>query len=360
MQRLFRICLVITFITLFSGIGISARAEQPDPLGSAIETKSSQEIKKQPDAEDWERLFQRVSELEAEVKRLKAGAKVRKKLEATDEERKKREEEVLSSAGRAYVLAKEGTLEVEYNGRYSHTSSPNTVGISNHTFRHTFIAEYAVRNNFTVNFNIPFVYKYDRIGSDSSRDNSDIGNISIGCQWQPIEVRSGWPTSIFFMSYSLDTGESPYDSYPNAELSTANGYDSITLGVSLSKTIDPLVVFGSLSYSYNDDITGIGGGVLEKVQTGDDIGFSLGFGFALAYNVSMNMQYQHNYRLRTKLKWEGGGSSNLATATSSMFKIGTSWRLSRKKTFHFTLGMGLTENDPDMSLTIRLPFTFLL
>jgi len=364
MLRLFRISLGITFITLFLSIGLYARAEQFDLSGSAIESESSLEIKKQPTAEEWERLFQRVNELAAEVKRLKAGAKVRKKLEATDEEEKKREEEILSSAGRQYVLAREGTLEVEYNGRYSYTSSdrisPTPGEISNHTFRHTFITEYAVKNNLTVNCTIPFVYKYDKIGSDSSRDNSDIGNISLGAQWQPIKVKPGWPTSIFFLNYSLDTGESPYDSYPSSELSTANGYDSITLGVSLSKTIDPLVAFGSLSYSYNDDVTNIGGGVLKKVETGDDISFSLGFGYAISYNVSMNMQYQHTYRLRSKLRWEGGRSSNLATSTSSLFNIGTSWRLSRKKIFHFTLGIGLTEDAPDLALTLRLPFTFLL
>ena len=331
-----------------------------------IENINDQKLK-QPTMEDWKKLLQKVNELDEEVKKLRESAKIRRKLEVTDDEKKKREQEVLASAGRQYVLAREGTLDVEYNGRYSYTSSdrlemPLDVKHRNsHTFRHTFITEYAVKNNLTANCSIPFVYKYDKTGSDSSLDESDVGNISLGLQWQPVKMQTGWPAAIFFLNYSLDTGSSPYEIDPNRELSTGDGFDSITLGVSLSKAIDPLVAFGSISYSYNDDVTEIGGGSrLKKVETGDDISFSLGFGYALSYNVSMNMQYQHTYRLRTRLNWANGTETNLSTSTSSMFNIGTSWRLSPKKTFHFTLGIGLTNDAPDLALTLRLPFTFLL
>ncbi len=357
---------LLIIILLLLNQDVFAQEQEEFSFGNGTEDRDDLNHR-QPTAADWERLFQKVSELEAEVKKLRESAKIREKLEVTDEEKKKKEQEILASAGRQYVLAREGTLELEYNGRYSYTSSdrievPLEVKHRNsHTFRHTFIADYAVRNNLTLNCSIPFVYKYDKTGTDSSLDESDVGNISLGFQWQPLKIKAGWPATIFFLSYSLDTGSSPYEIDPNNELSTGDGFDSVTLGVSFSKAVDPLVAFGSISYSYNNDATGISGGSgLKKVEPGDDISFSLGFGYALSYNVSMNMQYQHTYRMRTRLNWNNGTKANLATSTSSMFNIGTSWRLSPKKTFHFTLGIGLTNDAPDLALTLRLPFTFLL
>ena len=357
--------LLVILLLLSRNVFAQEQVDLSSGIGNDTENINDSNLK-QPTVEDWEKLLQKVRELDEEVKKLRESAKIRRKLAVTDEEKKKKEQEVLASAGRRYVLAKEGTLEVEYNGRYSYTSSDRISESfdvrqrNSHTFRHTFIAEYAVRNNLTANCSIPFVYKYDKTGSDSSLEESDIGNLSLGLQWQPLKLQTGWPAAILFLNYSFDTGSSPYEVNPDEELSTGDGFDSITLGISLSKAIDPLVAFGSISYSYNDDATDLNSFALKKVEPGDDISFSLGFGYALSYNVSMNMQYQHTYRLRTRLHWANGTTSNLSTSTSSMFNIGTSWRLSPKRIFHFTLGIGLTNDAPDLALTLRLPFTFLL
>lgn len=368
MFRIFRLgCFV--FVLLCFNSYLLAEEES----GGAFEQKEDTlgfEKKEGPSSGDWEKLIEKINELDEEVKRLRESAEIRKKLELTDDETKAAEREVLSAAGRVYVLAREGTLELEYNGRYDYTSS-DRLDIpleikhrNNHTFRHTFVAEYALWNNFSVHMNVPFVYKYDKTGSEASRDENDLGNVSIGCQWQPFKTGSVWPTSIFFFSYSFDTGKSPYEINPGQELSTADGYDSLTAGVSLSKTIDPVVAFGSLSYSYNNDVTGIhqnyGGDILKKVEPGNDISFSMGFGYALSYNVSMNMQYQHTYRLKSRNHWQGMGTQETSTTTSSMLNIGTGWRVNRKTSVDVTLGVGLTDDAPDFAISIRLPFTFVL
>lgn len=321
-------------------------------------------------SDELKRLFEKVKELDEEVQRLRQATDIRKKLEITDEEKKAAEKEILTTAGRQYLLAREGTLELEYNGSYYYTSSnrlemPLEVKhVSNHTFRNTITAEYAIRNNFTVNINVPFVYKYDKVGSEESIKESGIGNISAGFQWQPFKAGASWPTTIFFMSYSADTGSSPYEVTPGEELSTADGFDSIMAGLSLSKSIDPVVGFGTLVYTYNNDPSGLnqnlGGDVLEKVETGDEFGFSLGIGYSLSYKVSLNLQYQHTYRLRSKYFYKGMGLYKSTTSTSSIFSIGTGWRVTPKQSIHISLGIGLTNDVDDFILSIRVPFSFRL
>jgi hypothetical protein len=333
-----------------------------NPFG--IETGSGH-----PRASELQLLFEKIKELEEEVGRLKDITSIRRKLELTEEEKRKKEKEILTAVSRAYVLPKERSLEIEYNGSYSYTASdrlnlPGDIQHSNnHTFRHTLLFDYAVKDNFTVNFGFPFVYKYDQTGSDNALTESGLGNITFGVQWQPKKTTPPWPTTILFLTYSADTGSSAFDIDPAKELGIAAGYDSITTGVSLSKPVDPVVVYGSLSYSYNDDITGInknvGGGELTKVSVGDGIGLSLGMGYSISYQVSMNMGLSYFYSMKSR-NYFTGLTQNTASSTSSTFSIGTGWVLSPKRSLNVSVGMGLTSDAPDLTLTVRIPFSFML
>lgn len=316
-------------------------------------------------------LLKKIEELEKDIEALKKEAEARKRLEVTEEEKAEKEKEVLTAAGRRYVLKKEGTLGVEYNFGYSYyTTDRLEFGESFldvkheklHSLTNTIVVDYAFLDNLTVTGSLPFVYKYEKVGASDSKDVSDVGDISFGLKWQPFKSGGKWPTTILSANISTDTGQSPYDINTDDELSTGSGYWSCSVGASFSKPIDPVVAFGSLSYSHNFDATGLnqhhGTLVLKKVDPGDSIGFSMGVGYALSYDVSLTMSFSQSYSFETEYYYKNGPTRKSAASTTSSFSIGTSWRVNPKTTIYINVGAGLTDDASDFFLSFRLPFDF--
>ncbi len=314
---------------------------------------------------------QRIQALEQEVAQMRQENIARKRLEITSAEKSEKAAEVLNAAGRQYTLIKKGTLQLEYELQYYYYSSDILQSLSpqverhvNHTLIPSITAEYGFKDNLTGIFTLPFVYKYDQVSQTSEQEVTDLGDISFGVQYQPIKPDDKWPNTILSASLSTPTGRSPYKINPNHELSTGNGFYSATLGAAFSKTIDPIITFGTLSYSYNRMFSKVdqnwSSRVLTDVNPGDTIGVSMGLGYALSYMVSLNLGWQYTYYMNTIYRWSDGSTSSTGSSTSSIFTVGTGWRLSPKRSFNVMLGIGLTNNDPDFTLTVRMPYDFAL
>ncbi len=341
----------------------------PIKAGTAADQALSDLPLKQPDDTRFQELQTQIKALQDKVQDLRDQADVRKKLEISDEEKTAEEKEVLSAAGRDYTLMKQGIFGLEYNFAYSYysfdvlTEAINVEQRSNHSLINSISMEYAMWDNFTTNLIFPFVYKYDKIGTDDEKDVSDIGDVSLGFQYQPFKTDSVWPATIFTSSYKFDWGRSPYEIIPEEELATGSGYATANVGLSFSKTVDPIIAFGNLSYAYNFTKDGLdqkrrNGLSLEKVEPGDRLGFTVGMGFALSYNVSLNFSFQYSHQLNTKYYWSNDTDTDSGARTSSVFSIGSGWRLSPKQSISFKLGIGLTDEDPDFTFSFRIPFEF--
>jgi len=256
----------------------------------------------------------------------------RKSLEITEEEKTEKEKEVLSAAGRRYTLKKKGMMGLQYGFGYSYyTTEKLDSGLGYyeheqvHSMTHTITVDFAVR-------------------------------------WQPFKSGGEWPTTILSGNITTNSGQSPYSINVDDELSTGSGFWSFSAGASLSKTIDPVVAFGSLSYSHSLEARGLnqhlGSYVLNKVKPGDSISYSMGIGYALSYDVSMTMAFSQSYDFGTEYYFEGDRISKGATSSSSNFSIGTGWRINPKTTIFINVGIGLTDNDSDFSVSFRVPFDF--
>jgi hypothetical protein len=350
-----------------------AQNEAPGPAGQQENVQKTPEKEKPPTSAvsppSSKQLEDRIKTIEKELKQLREEREARKKLEVTAEEKKATEKEILSAAGREYVLLKKNTLGVEYNFSYAYYSYDVLREVtsiehhSNHNLTNALYLEYALFNNLTFNTNLPFVYKYDRSGTSEAKDVNDLGDVSAGVQWQPFKSSGTLPSFIFQGTFTLPSGRSPYKINPDTELDTGLGYYSAGAGVTLSHTIDPIVAFGSLSYNYNFDVGSLdqnysGGRVLTAVDPGDTITLGLGIGYALSYKVSLNISYQYAYHFATKYHWGNAGTTNSAAYASSIFSVGTGWRISPKRSIYLKVGIGLTNDDPDFLFSIRVPFQF--
>jgi hypothetical protein len=162
----------------------------------------------------------------------------------------------------------------------------------------------------------------------------------------------------------VPTGTSPYEVDPSNSLASGSGLYGINAGVSLSKVLDPLVAFGNLTYSYTlpesgmSQTWGSGGSLLTKVDPGSSIGWALGFGYALSYQASLNLSVSFGYAFGSKYTLNDTVTFQSGSSLSSTFNVGTGWRISAARSISLSLGIGLTVNDPDVSLSFSVPFEF--
>ena len=360
---------------LARGTQLALRGVNAEDAEAAIDDNapknSKPEIKDQKKENSSQNLEQEVRELREEVQKIRNENEARKKLEVPEEEKGKTIEDILSAVGRQYSLLKKGTIGLSYTFNYSYFSGDaisdaanlNIERRYNHNFTNTITTEYALLNNLTVSANFPFAYKYNRLGTSSSQEATDFGDISMGLTMEPILWKGGMPTTTLSLGVSLPTGSSPYKIDPNHSLATGSGYYSINGGISLSKVIDPLVAFGSLSYSYGLPIESLSQHwdkthTLTRMEPGSSIGLAFGFGYALSYQASLNLGAQLSYSFDNKYTLNDTATVENGTSLSSSFNVGTGWRISPSRSIYVSLGIGLTVNDPDVSLSLKLPFEF--
>jgi len=334
----------------------SSKNEQKESISSSQDSKQRS-------------VEQEINELRQEIQKIRSKNEARKKLEVPEEEKGKEVEDILSAAGRQYTLAKKGTLGLSYGFSYSYFSSDAISDAatverrSNHNMTNTISVDYALLNNLTISTNIPFVYKYDRVGTASAKEATDLGDMSVGFTVQPIKAGGMIPPIIFSCSVSLPTGSSPYEVDQNNTLATGSGLYGISGGLSVSKVLDPVVAYGNLGYSYTFPKSGLDQywsktETLTEIEPGSSVSLSFGFGYALSYQVNINMGGQMTYSFGSKYvvndqeTYEGGSS------LSAAFSVGTGWRVTPARSVYVSMGIGLTNNDADFSLNLRVPFDF--
>lgn len=284
-------------------------------------------------------------------------------------------EEVFQAAEKQYSLLKSGDLSLDYSLDYSYFRN-DRIDIAfteegaisrflieqdaQHSFSNTFSIDYGIWNNLTFNMRLPMIVKYD-----SSKDVSGaaLGDVSFGLRWQPFSLKRGAPVTTLFMTASTATGDSPYKINPNTDLASGKGYYAGSFGASVSKVIDPAVVYGSVSYTMGFDVTGLdqarGDRVLTEFHPGDSVGFSMGMAYSLSYDLSVSASYQQSYAFQSEYLFRNreGGTDFVGSedSTSASFSTSVGIRMSPKRIINVGFGFGLTEEAPDVTLGISLP-----
>ena len=97
----------------------------------------------------------------------------------------------------------------------------------------------------------PYVWVYDKTGSTIVQGcNNDLGDVTLGLDYQPFKSSGEWPTTTFTLSAILPTGRSPYKINRDTDLPTGGGLYGVSFGMNMSKSIDPAMAFGGISAVY--------------------------------------------------------------------------------------------------------------
>ncbi|OTT90325.1 hypothetical protein FDQ49_06415 [Acinetobacter nosocomialis M2] len=284
-------------------------------------------------------------------------------------------QEVFTSNERQYSLIKKGVISSYYDLDYTYyrdtridlalsdsSSQLNRLRVeedANHTLTNSFTFQYGVLDNLTLSATLPFVAKSEII---KDKTTAGLGDISLGARWEPFPLKQGRLPLVLFGSVSTKTGDSPYEIGLD-ELSTGKGYYSVGVGASTRKYIDPVVLFASASANYGFKESGLnqarGSRILESFDPGISGGFSFGFAYSFNYDVSLTMSYQQSFNMNAEFQFNNGESYKSPDQSSGMLSFALGVRVSPDTIVNGTVGIGLTEDAPDISLGLSFPLDIL-
>lgn len=250
-------------------------------------------------------------------------------------------------------------------------------------------ARYNMDQRWQFDINVPIVYRESTyssggaggagpVTSDASvtRDPA-IGDVNVGVAYKFLDESENWPDAVLTLRVKAPTGKDPYGiklvedptnnnlSVPES-LPTGNGVWAITPGISLVKTFDPAVLFASLSYTYNmqDSFSDISPQVNSKVKgdvkLGDSWQIGGGIAFALNERMSMSFSVTDQFASKSKIKPDGGDWQSITNSdyNAANFNIGLTFAATDNLTIVPNLSIGLTEDAPDFSFSLKFPYYF--
>ncbi|MNH81656.1 hypothetical protein D3C73_340300 [compost metagenome] len=249
---------------------------------------------------------------------------------------------------------------------------------------------YNFNNRWQFDLNVPVIYRESTYQSGGGNGGSagvtteetvtrdpEIGDVNFGIAYKFLDESVNTPDAVVTLRVKAPTGKDPFgiklrqvDANSNLfvpdTLPTGNGVWSITPGISLVKTYDPAVLFGSLSYTHNfeesfDDISStVGQKNPGKVDIGDSFQLGAGIAFALNEKMSMSFSVSDVVQRKSKIKQDGGDWESVTSsdANAGYFNIGMTIAATDNLTIVPNLSIGMTDDAPDFQFSLKLPYYF--
>lgn len=248
---------------------------------------------------------------------------------------------------------------------------------------------YGLTDRISIDVDVPYIYRHSNfiVGgaggaantlSDASANSSDIGDVNFGVYYQFLKETNNLPDLVGSLRVKAPTGSSPFgikvqqvdadntNLVAPSKLPTGTGFWNITAGVSVLKTYDPVVLFGSLSYTYNvarsfSDISSVVGQTEPAtVKLGDIVQF--GGGVALAFSDKDSASISYTMALEPESETKGPGSSyskvpGSETAAAAL-NFGLNHVVNKHLTINGSVSVGLTPDAPNFVVGVRFPYTF--
>jgi len=165
------------------------------------------------------------------------------------------------------------------------------------------------------------------------------------------------PSVTLALGFKARTGQDIFET----STPTGSGYNSISASINASKSSEPAVIFGYLSYAYaisRRDVVYTPPNLPARTinyEPGDNIGFGFGIAYALNYKLTLSTQFQESINLPAEINQRE--LSNSMTNSASL-RFGGTWRINDKTTIDLSISPGLTSDSADFILSLRVPWRF--
>nr|WP_028226837.1 hypothetical protein [Paraburkholderia ferrariae] len=248
---------------------------------------------------------------------------------------------------------------------------------------------YGLTDRISVDVDVPYIYRHSTfiVGgaggaastlSDASANSSDIGDVNFGVYYQFLKETNNLPDVVGSLRVKSTTGSSPFgikvqqvdgdntNLVAPDKLPTGTGFWNVTAGLSVLKTYDPVVLFGSFSYTYNisrsfaDISSVIGQTEPADVKLGDIIQFGGGVALAFSDKDSASISYTMAIEPESRTKAPGGSWTGVpgSQTTASTLNFGLNHVVNKHLTINGAVAVGLTPDAPNFVVGVRFPYTF--
>jgi hypothetical protein len=260
-----------------------------------------------------------------------------KKTATIGEKGEKRPEETFIR-GEKVVLPK-GKLETEVNVTYYDNSQIGLLGSRDRTLTFPLTARYGITNRLLGVVTVPFAIGWREVPGETktaTHQTGGLADLSFGLQYQILTERAVRPDLMFFLLASSDTGKGGYQ-LPTTQTPLGTGFWQINPGFSLVKTVDPVVLFGSLSYTHFFEKSGF--------QPGEAVNPVLGTGFAVNDEIALSFKLAGSFI--TRAKYRGQEFGRVLSPFSFYFTLDK--YVTNTSYLEPSVGIGLTADAPDFS-----------
>ncbi|ANB73505.1 hypothetical protein P3T22_001839 [Paraburkholderia sp. GAS348] len=248
---------------------------------------------------------------------------------------------------------------------------------------------YGLTDRISVDVDVPYIYRHSNfiVGgaggaantvSDASANSSNIGDVNFGIYYQFLKETNNLPDMVGSLRIKAPTGSSPFgiklqqvdadntNLVAPSKLPTGTGFWNITAGLSVLKTYDPVVLFGSVSYTYNiarsfSDISSVVGQTEPAtVKIGDVVQFGGGAALAFSDKDSASISYTMALEPESETKAPGGSYSKVpgSETTAAALTFGLNHVVNKHLTINGSVSVGLTPDTPNFVIGVRFPYTF--
>lgn len=248
---------------------------------------------------------------------------------------------------------------------------------------------YGITNRLELELRAPYQYNHtdtvsreiftgsaeDRVFASSGHG---LGDVEATARYQINDGGADNPYYIGWLRLKSRTGKDPFEvttdcvtrCVQNAtgtglplQVPTGSGFYSLQPGLTWLYPSDPVVFFGNISYLHNFPRHNVSrhvllGGTepLGTISVGNVVDVSVGMGFALNDKASISLGYDQSFVGTTKQN--GNTVAGSARSVLGTLLVGGSYRMSNNRTLNLALGVGVTRDTPDVTLTLRMPITY--
>ena len=265
------------------------------------------------------------------------------------------------------VLLRKGRTQVEPTISYSHISK-NRIGLSGLSIYDViFIGEiraeeverdlftssvnirHGVTNKVQVDVELPAqLQREDTFGgpieerSQSTSYYRGLNDISTGVFYQFMNESSRRPGMIAHARVKAPLGEAPR---------FGSGVWAVKTGLVMVKSSDPVALFSNMAYTYTFP------GQVNRVDInpGNSFEYNVGLAYALNYHLAANASFEQIFVTPALQNGAAIAGSRLVLAN---FKAGLTYAITKNFSVDASVGTGLTEDSPDVTVSISFPYTF--
>ena len=300
------------------------------------------------------------------------------------------------------VLSTAGSFTIEPSLQYGYSSSNRIalVGytvipalligvvdvreVKRNTFTATLTARLGLTNRLEFEARLPAVRRQDtsigrRLLDDPAPDQptafdasgQDLGDVEATLRYQFNDGGADRPYLVGNLRVKSRTGRDPFEvvtrtNVPGlgdgvqATLPTGSGFWGVQPGLTVLIPSDPVVFFGSVSMLHSIKRTD----VKRQTETGPELipgtiqpgriyGFNFGMGLALNERSSFSIGYDHSSVGKTLQN--GVAAPDAVRVQLGTLLLGWSFKTAPGRSVNLSLGVGVTRDTPDMTLTLRVP-----